>query len=242
MPDVVRISPTKIVCVLRRKNPGNWIDAYVTNDNGASWEFLSKVVQFVDDNNGNPPSIVRLRDGRLVSAYAYRASPYGIRAKVSYDEGATWSDEIHLRDDALGPDIGYCQMVQISDGKIVTMYYYRTLMHAIGQNIPYDSMVVIFGCNSDKDIHGMLRELQYGADKVIFTRSNSPKAVSGQALAELYEEISGKMCQAASCLGEALQLAKSVITRGDLICITGSFYLIGEARNRYRPQTNKASA
>jgi dihydrofolate synthase/folylpolyglutamate synthase len=118
----------------------------------------------------------------------------------------------------------------------------RTLMHAIGQNIPYDSMVVIFGCNSDKDIHGMLRELQYGADKVIFTRSNSPKAVSGQALAELYEEISGKMCQAASCLGEALQLAKSVITRGDLICITGSFYLIGEARNRYRPQTKKASA
>jgi hypothetical protein len=84
------------------------------------------VVQFVDDNNGNPPSLVRLRDGRLVSAYGYRSSPYGIRAKVSYDEGSTWSDEIHLRDDALGPDIGYCQMVQRSDGKIVTAYYYRT--------------------------------------------------------------------------------------------------------------------
>jgi dihydrofolate synthase/folylpolyglutamate synthase len=68
----------------------------------------------------------------------------------------------------------------------------RTLVHAIGQNIPYDSMVVIFGCNTDKDIHGMLRELQYGADKVIFTRSNSPKAASPHVLAELYEEIIGE--------------------------------------------------
>jgi dihydrofolate synthase / folylpolyglutamate synthase len=60
----------------------------------------------------------------------------------------------------------------------------RALIHAIGQNIPYDSMVVIFGCNSDKDIAGMLHELQYGADKVIFTRSNSNKAVSPQQLAD----------------------------------------------------------
>jgi len=51
----------------------------------------------------------------------------------------------------------------------------RAVIHAIGQNIPYDSMVVIFGCNVDKDIKGMLNQLQYGADKMIFTRSNSAK-------------------------------------------------------------------
>ncbi|MFA5239343.1 MAG: folylpolyglutamate synthase/dihydrofolate synthase family protein, partial [Phycisphaerae bacterium] len=49
----------------------------------------------------------------------------------------------------------------------------KALIHAIGQNIPYDSMVIIFGCNNDKDAAGMLDKLQYGADKVIFTRSNS---------------------------------------------------------------------
>ncbi|MHC4076792.1 MAG: bifunctional folylpolyglutamate synthase/dihydrofolate synthase, partial [Planctomycetota bacterium] len=42
----------------------------------------------------------------------------------------------------------------------------EALILAIGQNIPYDSMVVIFGCNRDKDISGMLEKLQYGADKV----------------------------------------------------------------------------
>jgi len=106
----------------------------------------------------------------------------------------------------------------------------KAVMHAIGQNIPYDSMVVIFGCNQDKDIDGMLAELQYGADKVIFTRSNSPKAMWPGDLGEHYNEICGKMFQTALSLREALQLAKSAVGREDLICITGSFYLIGQAK------------
>jgi dihydrofolate synthase/folylpolyglutamate synthase len=112
----------------------------------------------------------------------------------------------------------------------------RALIHAIGQNIPYDSMVVIFGCNNDKDIKGMMGELQYGADKVIFTRSNSVKAMPPQDLADAYTELCGKMCQTASCLGEALRLARSAIGREDLICITGSFYLIGQAKIRFQPR------
>jgi len=111
----------------------------------------------------------------------------------------------------------------------------KALIHAIGQNIPYDSMVVIFGCNSDKDVRGMLEKLQYGADKVIFTRSNSAKAASPEDLADMYTEICGKMCQTAASLGQALLLAKSAVSKEDLICITGSFYLIGEAKIRFQP-------
>jgi dihydrofolate synthase/folylpolyglutamate synthase len=109
----------------------------------------------------------------------------------------------------------------------------KMLIQAIGQNIPYDSMVVIFGCNTDKDTRGMLEQLQYGADKVIFTRSNSPKATPPDELAEMYTEICDKMCQTASSLGEALSLANSAIDKEDLICITGSFYLIGQAKARF---------
>lgn len=118
----------------------------------------------------------------------------------------------------------------------------RALIHAIGQNIPYDSMVVIFGCNADKDIPGMLTELQYGADKVIFTRSSSMKAVSPQDLADAYTDICGKMCQTASNLGEALQLARSAVGREDLILITGSFYLIGQAKVRFQPGVTMAAS
>lgn len=112
----------------------------------------------------------------------------------------------------------------------------NALIHAIGQHVPYDSMVIIFGCNSDKDVRGMLERLQFGADKVVFTRSNSPKAVYPEDLAEMYAEVCGKMCQTAMTLREAVRIAKSAVSREDLICITGSFYLVGQAKEQL--QTN----
>ena len=108
----------------------------------------------------------------------------------------------------------------------------KALIQAIGQHVPYDSMVIVFGCNSDKDVRGMLTQIQYGADKVIFTRSNSPKAVYPQDLAEMYTEICGKMCQTALTIREAVKIAASAISREDLICITGSFYLVGQAKEQ----------
>lgn len=112
----------------------------------------------------------------------------------------------------------------------------KALIQAIGQHVPYDSMIIIFGCNSDKDVRGMLTQLQYGADKVIFTRSNSPKAVFPQDLADMYTEICGKMYQTAMTLREAAKIAKSAVSREDLICVTGSFYLVGQAKEQL--QTN----
>ena len=108
----------------------------------------------------------------------------------------------------------------------------KALVQAIGQHVPYDSMVIVFGCNGDKDVHGMLTQLQYGADKVIFTRSNSPKAVFPQDFGDMYTEICGKMYQTAMTLREAVNIAKNAVSREDLICITGSFYLIGQAKEQ----------
>jgi dihydrofolate synthase/folylpolyglutamate synthase len=115
----------------------------------------------------------------------------------------------------------------------------HALMQAIGQNVPYDSMVVIFGCNNDKDVAGMLNKLQYGADKVIFTRSNSVKAMSPEDLADMYTEICNKMCQTAPTLDEALALARSAVGKEDLICITGSFYLIGQAKMQFQSRLQR---
>jgi dihydrofolate synthase/folylpolyglutamate synthase len=115
----------------------------------------------------------------------------------------------------------------------------RALIGAIGQHIPYDSMIIIFGCNSDKDIRGMLTELQYGADKVIFTRSNSPKAVFPSDLAEMYTELCGKMCQTTLSLKEAIRAASSAVSKEDLICVAGSFYLVGQTKKLFEPGPKK---
>jgi dihydrofolate synthase/folylpolyglutamate synthase len=100
--------------------------------------------------------------------------------------------------------------------------------------MPQASMVVIFACNADKDVAGMLHELQYGADKVIFTRNNSPRSMYPQDLADMYTEICGKMCQTTISLRQALDTAYSAVGREDLICITGSFYLVGQAKQEFQ--------
>ena len=147
MPSTVRCSKNHLVSAMRRRldveiSGGHkmrrcWIDVYQSKDNGKTWEFLSQVAD-TGKSNGNPPSLVRLRDGRLCvtygyrgvcSAYRYRWEPQGIRARISNDNGKTWSQEIVLRNDARTWDIGYTRSVQRPDGKIVTMYYYTTEKH-----------------------------------------------------------------------------------------------------------------
>ncbi len=107
------------------------------------------------------------------------------------------------------------------------------LMRAIGQNISYDSMIVIFACHKDKDIPGILKRLQLGADKIIFTTTGSPRSAEPAELAAAYSEYSGKMVQVAENLDEALRIAEAAISREDLICITGSFYLVADAMRKY---------
>lgn len=107
------------------------------------------------------------------------------------------------------------------------------LVRAIGQNIPYDSMVVVFACHKDKDISGMIRQIQRGADKIIFTNTGTPRSAEPAELAAEYTEHSGKMAQVAQTLDQAMRIALGAVTREDLICITGSFYLIAQAIKKY---------
>ena len=107
----------------------------------------------------------------------------------------------------------------------------QALMRAAGQHIPYDSMVIVFGCAADKDITGMLDQLATGADKVIFTMAkDNPRAAKPEDLAAAYEECGGRVAQITQSLSDAVNVAYNAISREDLICICGSFYLVGEAK------------
>jgi hypothetical protein len=138
MSSTVKISDDHLVSVMRRKHEEsfgerpsrvkNWIEAAESADNGKTWVSLGKVADtdIMGERNGNPPAMVRLADGRLCVAYGYREYPFGIRMKVSKDNGKTWGKEFVIRADGATWDIGYCRMVINEEGKLVLMYYFTT--------------------------------------------------------------------------------------------------------------------
>jgi hypothetical protein len=131
MPSSVRLSDTRLLTAVRRRGDQGtfetaqcWIDLYGSDDHGASWHYVNRPVPDTG-KGGNPPALIALRDGRLCLCYGYRAKPYGIRARLSADGGATWDQEIVLRDDGGSHDLGYPRAVQRPDGTIVTAYYFN---------------------------------------------------------------------------------------------------------------------
>lgn len=124
MPASVRLSDSHILAVVRsREGPQRWLTAWLSQDNANTWQQIDDPID--DLGEGNPPSLVKLRDGRLCLTYGYRAAPFRVAAKLSSDDGNTWSDEIVLRDDGANRDQGYTRTVQRTDGRIVTIYYFN---------------------------------------------------------------------------------------------------------------------
>ncbi|MDG2422666.1 MAG: bifunctional folylpolyglutamate synthase/dihydrofolate synthase [Phycisphaerales bacterium] len=117
------------------------------------------------------------------------------------------------------------------------------LMRTVGAHIPNDSMICIFGCCQDKDIDGLLDKVALGGDKIIFTKaSNQPRAAEPEDLAKRFAERHNRVCQVEPQLASALETAAQAASRDDLICITGSFYLVGEAKRHLAQLASKRAA
>lgn len=90
----------------------------VSTDGGATWS------QAVPTGiEGLPAHLLRCSNGAIVLSYGWRSAPYGERARVSYDDGETWGEEIVLRDDGESWDLGYPSTAECRDGSMLTVYY-----------------------------------------------------------------------------------------------------------------------
>ena len=124
MPSSVRLSATDLLTTIRRLDkPKSWIDAYASHDNGQTWSFLSAAEP--DTGEGNPPSLLILADGRLCLTTGIRNKPYRMQARMSSDQGKTWTEPFVLRDDGGAADVGYPRSIIRPDGNIVSVYYYN---------------------------------------------------------------------------------------------------------------------
>ena len=127
MPSTVRLPSGALFSMIRRGGIVNdekrwWLEPFLSADDGEHWYMLDE--PWID-NAGNPASMITLKDGRIALTYGWRNAPYGIRARISGDDAVSWGEEIVLRDDGAGWDLGYPRTIQRADGKCVTIYYFN---------------------------------------------------------------------------------------------------------------------
>lgn len=125
MPAVASVG-SRLVAVMRRRKTAvrnGWIDAAVSDDDGATWRVTGQVGD-TGGRNGNPPALVALGDGRLCCVFGNR--DFGsIVCAISADRGETWKTSL-VREGGGEAflDIGYPQLFVRTDGVPVCVYYW----------------------------------------------------------------------------------------------------------------------
>jgi dihydrofolate synthase / folylpolyglutamate synthase len=93
----------------------------------------------------------------------------------------------------------------------------------------YRRMTLVVGILSDKDYRGILAELVPLAEHVIVTRPQYSRAMDVQALASEIRELHSAVTTT-EAVGHAIVKAREISTADDLILVTGSLYVVGDAR------------
>lgn len=97
------------------------MDLFTSEDDGQTWTGPTPVTQ-KNEINGH---LARLSDNRILLTYGSRVKAgeqFGVLAKVSQDDGQTWSEPIRIAHTTTS-DCGYPSTVQRADGKLVTAWY-----------------------------------------------------------------------------------------------------------------------
>ncbi|MBM4461892.1 MAG: bifunctional folylpolyglutamate synthase/dihydrofolate synthase [Chloroflexi bacterium] len=104
----------------------------------------------------------------------------------------------------------------------------RRLREALKQYFDFDDAILIVGTSQEKDIPGIVAELSSLTSQVIVTRSAHPRAATAARLVAEFSkwEVNPEVTEdIASAVGLALAKAKP----RDLICVTGSLFVVSEA-------------
>ncbi len=119
----VEIANGGIVAHIRNHNKSNIAETLQTesSDGGKTWSIPHSIGVW-----GFPSHLLKLYDGRLLMSYGYRRSPFGNQARVSDNDGKTWSKPITISDDSPSHDLGYPSTVQLDDGSLLTVWYEKT--------------------------------------------------------------------------------------------------------------------
>lgn len=130
-PNLIQTPSGKIVCLIRslkkdisqgEEKTASPLFISESFDHGLTWSEPAARPYY----SPSPFHALKLQEGGVLLTYGYRMAPYGIRAVWLDSECERWDEakEFIIRDDGLGPDIGYTSSIQREDGSVIITYYY----------------------------------------------------------------------------------------------------------------------
>ncbi|MBI4295829.1 MAG: bifunctional folylpolyglutamate synthase/dihydrofolate synthase [Chloroflexi bacterium] len=105
---------------------------------------------------------------------------------------------------------------------------FQKLKQSLRQYFNYDRAILIVGMSFDKEIPMMVAEVAPVFDRVIATHSWHPRALAPEKLVAEFDR-HGVQAETSGSVAEAISKAVSMAGKHDLICITGSLFVVGEA-------------
>ena len=107
------------------------------------------------------------------------------------------------------------------------------LREALKQYFEFDDVILIVGTSQEKDISGIVAELSSLTSHVIVTRSAHPRAATTATLVSEFSKWDVDP-EATEDIASAVSLALTKAKPGDLVCATGSLFVVSEVMEHFR--------
>jgi dihydrofolate synthase/folylpolyglutamate synthase len=213
------------------------VELVVANQHPYKWKKLLRVSKAVEDAIISPNSEFELalagkhqQDNALVALAAldaiHRQLPeLTVQAIKSGLAEVFWPGRLQVLDD------GYDRPTLLLDCAH-NVDSAEKLASALRHDYLYESLWLIVGITADKDVTGILSTLLPLTDKVILTASSHPRASSSDELLQRATDL-GFEAVSSPDVAQALFAIRREAKPGDLICVTGSIFVVGDLLNQW---------
>ncbi|MEE8347541.1 MAG: folylpolyglutamate synthase/dihydrofolate synthase family protein [Dehalococcoidia bacterium] len=109
----------------------------------------------------------------------------------------------------------------------------RRLRECLTDYLSCGSAFQIVGMSADKDVSGLAQELAPIASRVIAVRADHPRAMPAKQVAAAFVE-AGAEVEMGAIVSQALEKAMAAAVGEEVICLTGSLFVVAEGRNHLK--------
>ncbi len=103
----------------------------------------------------------------------------------------------------------------------------------LSKNLSGKKLTLVVGILDDKPYEEMLKHLVPCAEKIIITKAKIDRSLETQDLKDAVKKITDKKIEVIEDVQMAVTHAISTCSNNDAVCIAGSLYVAGEAKEKF---------